>query len=183
MKRILKLLTPVLIVGMVLYVLIGFRHVETLNAAERQAIEQYRVKLVKQGQHRQAGIFDPQDFTILKKSFERVHENANYLIWNGSGYPIDHPEEEFATIKRILGKKEYQQNSTYRAFFKALNEDVQAAERDYRPKNKRKLRAAHDILNDLVDFVFTEKIESDRRWGDPKTIRVMKEQGLKVIKK
>ncbi|PTX55294.1 hypothetical protein C8P63_1191 [Melghirimyces profundicolus] len=51
MKRLLKLVFPVVFLGTVLFVMIGFRHLETLDAQELRVIEEFRkrMKLEAQG--------------------------------------------------------------------------------------------------------------------------------------
>lgn len=180
MKRIFSIIAPFLILAFVLYILIGFRHVETLSAEEKQAIERYRQELVKgtitdgrQGE----GIFYKEDFDKIAYSLDRLHQHANYVNFGSEwGYLIDNAPEEFANVIAVLNKKEYVSDSKHRDFFNALRADLSEAKATF-PS-----RESHDILDDLSTLVFIEEILDERQWGNPKTIQVMKEKGLVLIK-
>lgn len=67
MKRLLKLIFPVVFLGMVLFVMIDFRHLETLDARELRVIEEFRKRMrlemeggaLKEGPHQVNGNWSP----------------------------------------------------------------------------------------------------------------------------
>jgi hypothetical protein len=179
MKRLFKILIPFLILGLVLYILIDFRQVEVLAAEEKQAIDRYRQELVKGTLlNKNAGIFYKEDFETLAISLDRLHQHANYVSFGSEwGYKITNASEEFATVKSVLNKPEYISNTKHKDFFDALKADLVIAQ------EKFETRESHDILDDLSTLVFIETIINERQWSQCQTIEIMKQQGLKLVKK
>lgn len=179
MKRLMKILIPFLIIGLVLYILIDFRQVEVLAAEEKQAIDRYRQELVKGTLlNKNAGIFYKEDFDTLAISLDRLHQHANYVVFGPEwGYKITNANEEFATVKSVLNKPEYLSDTKHKVFFDAMKEDLVIAQ------EKFETRESHDILDDLSTLVFIETIIDERQWSQCQTIQIMKQQGLKLVKK
>lgn len=178
MKRLIRIIAPLFVVGIIFYVLIGFRHVEELTPEEKQAIERYRQELVKGTLFiNKDGVFYKEDFDTLSKSLELLHQHDHYFVFGPEwGDRLQNPMAEFETIERIINKPEYVNSSKHYAFFQALKEDLAIV------KQNMGTRKSHDILDDLVSLVFTEEIEESRQWSNAKTIQIMKEQGLELIK-
>lgn len=179
MKRLFKILTPFLTLGLVLYILIDFRQVEVLAAEEKQAIDRYRQELVKGTLlNKNTGIFYKEDFDTLAISLDRLHQHANYVVFGPEwGYKITNASEEFATVKSVLNKPEYLSDTKYKYFYDAIKADLVIAQ------EKFETRESHDILDDLSTLVFIETIIDERQWSQCKTIEIMKQQGLKLVKK
>lgn len=179
MKRLLRILTPFLIIGAILFFLMDFRHVEQLSAEEKQAIEKYREQLVKGTllDKPEEGIFHQEDFDAIARSLDALHNHDHYFVFGPEwGSPLDDPESEFKNIESIINQPEYVNDGKHFAFFQAFRQDLNQA------KNSLGTRASHDILDDLSTLVFTHEITEDRQWSQSETIRVMKETGLKLIK-
>lgn len=180
MKRLLRIFIPFFVLGLVLFILIDFRHVETLSAEEKQAIERYRQELIKGtllNDNTDEGIFYQQDFDVIAKSLHRLHEDEHYHVFGPQwGTKIPDKNAEFAKITAIINKKEYTSDLKHQDFFAALKADLAEAQKKYGT------RESHDILDDLATLVFTKKIYDERQWGETKTIQLMKEKGLKLIK-
>lgn len=177
MKRLFKILTPFLIVGLVLYILIDFRQVEVLAAEEKQAIDRYRQELVKGTLlNKNSGIFYKEDFETLAISLDRLHQHANYVVFGPEwGFKITSARQEFATVKSVLNK--YQSDTKHKDFFDAMKADLKIAQ------DKFESRESHDILDDLSTLVFIETIIDERQWSQCDTIQIMKQQGLELVKK
>lgn len=178
MKRLISILSPLFILAIVLYILIDFRHVEELTAEEKQAIERYRQELVKGTLlTKKEGIFYKEDFDAISKSLDLLHQHDHYFVFGSEwGDRLSNPQGEYAKVEAIINKPDYVNNSKHHAFFQALREDLSIA------KQNIGTRKSHDILDDLATLVFTEEITEDRQWSNAKTIQVMKDMGLKLIK-
>ncbi|MFC7439707.1 hypothetical protein [Laceyella putida] len=180
MKRLISILTPFLVIGLILYILIDFRRVEVLSAEEKQAIDRYRQELVKGtllNKSQNEGIFVRQDFDRIATSLELLHEHSHYYVFGPEwGTKLANPAGEFNKIEAILNKPVYKSNTKHQAFFQALQGDLAEARKQIGK------RLGHDILDDLSTLVFTDTIEEERQWSNAKTIQVMKELGVKLIK-
>jgi len=178
MKRLLRNLTPVLIVGLLLYVLIDFKHVETLTPQERAAIERYRQELLHgtlaaEGPSRP--ILTEAEFQMVAQSINKLHQYENYLVYGKEwGYPIPNKDEEFQKLFLWIERKE-RSRTPYRPFFSAMREDLTNA------KNQWGTEYSHNILHDLEEFAFSSRISTASSHGVSKTLNVMKQQGLKLI--
>ncbi|WP_093227075.1 hypothetical protein [Thermoflavimicrobium dichotomicum] len=177
-KRIMGFVSPFVIVLALMLFMTQFRQVQTLDPQELKAIETYQQQVIKGALNNNKGIFTEEDFKTISKSMDRLHQYANYLIWGPQwGYKIDNVDQEFATIESIINKPEYNKPE-YADFFKALKEDLAEAKKDYGS------RPSHDILDDLSSLVFTDAIlQGEKQWGNPKTIQLMKEKGMKMLVK
>jgi hypothetical protein len=180
MKRIWSILSSFLVIGVILFILIDFRRVETLSAEEKQAIDRYRQELVKgtllsRKQH--DGIFYQQDFEAIAQSLDALHQHDHYYVFGPAwGEKLANPRREFAKVEAILRKPVYANDTRHRDFFQALWQDLGIA------KKKLNTRESHDILDDLSTLVFTKEIGEQKQWSHSKTLQVMKEQGLQLIK-
>lgn len=179
MKRLLKILTPFIIIGAILIFLMDFRHVEQLSAEEKQAIEKYREQLVKGTllSNPEEGIFYQKDFDEIAKSLNDLHMHSHYYVFGPEwGDRLADPGSEFKKIEAIINKPVYLNEGKYYEFFQAFRQDLNLS------KNKLGTRESHDILDDLSTLVFTKEIVEDRQWSQATTIQVMKDRGLKLIK-
>ncbi|TCP66066.1 hypothetical protein [Baia soyae] len=179
MKRFGKVLIPFFILGLVLYILIDFRQVETLPPEEKKAIDRYRQELVKGTLlNKDTGIFYKKDFDILATSLDRLHQHANYVVFGPEwGNPVSSTKEEFTKIHSVLDKPEYRSNTSSKELIEAIKADLAIAQKKYES------RESHDILDDLSTLVFIEQIVEERQWSKSQTISLIKQQGLKLIAK
>jgi len=178
MKRLISILSPFFIIAFILYILIDFRHVEELSAEEKQAIKRYRQELVKGTLlTKKEGIFYQADFDAISKSLDLLHQHDHYFVFGPEwGTKLANPQKEFVKVETIINKPIYANNSKNYAFFQALRQDLAFV------KQNMGTRQSHDVLDDLSTLVFTKEIIEERQWSNAKTIQVMKDQGLKLIK-
>ncbi|MBA4602295.1 hypothetical protein [Thermoactinomyces mirandus] len=179
MKRLLRILTPFIIIAAILIFLMDFRHVEQLSAEEKQAIEKYREQLVKGTllSKPEEGIFYQKDFDEIAKSLNALHMHSHYYVFGPEwGDKLADPGGEFKKIEAIINKPVYVNEGTYYEFFQAFRQDLALS------KETLGKRESHDILDDLSTLVFTDEIVEDRQWSQAATIQVMKDRGLKLIK-
>jgi hypothetical protein len=180
MKRLISILTPFLVIGFIMYILIDFRRVEVLSAEEKQAIDRYRQELVKGtllNNNKKDGVFLKQDFDQIATSLELLHEHSHYYVFGPAwGERLANPAREFNKIQAILNKPMYKGDIAHQAFLQSLQADLAESRKQI---NKR---LGHDILDDLATLVFTNEITEERQWSNAKTIQVMKDLGVKLIK-
>lgn len=180
MKRLISILAPFLVIGLILYVMIDFRRVEVLSAEEKQAIDRYRQELVKGtllNEEQEEGIFTKQDFDQIAAALDNLHEHSHYYVFGPEwGTKLTNPAGEFNKIEAIINKPEYQSDAKHQAFFQSLQADLTEARKHIGK------RLGHDILDDLSTLVFTKEITEERQWSKAKTVEVMKKQGVKLVK-
>ncbi|PRZ13907.1 hypothetical protein CLV36_107102 [Laceyella sediminis] len=180
MKRLISILTPFLVIGFIMYILIDFRRVEVLSAEEKQAIDRYRQELVKGtllNKNQNDGVFLKQDFDQIATSLELLHEHSHYHVFGPEwGERLANPAREFNKIQAILNKPMYKGDTAHQAFLQSLQADLTESRKQIGK------RLGHDILDDLATLVFTNEITEERQWSNAKTIQVMKDLGVKLIK-
>lgn len=168
------MITPVVVIGFLLFFLSGFKHVKKMDAQERQAIERFQKEQAADGHLHVRGVFSEEDYKILASSLSRLHQGANYKVFGrGFGIKLDNPKAEFKKARDLLIKKESPQKQ--KEFLAALQVDLNRAEKDYGT------RVSHDLLSDLSYYVFPqENQKKERLYGNPKTLHVMKKMKIKV---
>ena len=173
-KRIMVIITPVLIIGVLLYILTGFKHVKRLDAREQLVIDRFKKEQNAGVQLHVRGVFSEEEFNVMATSLSHLHSGANYRLFGRKwGVKLEKPTDEFKKINDILLKKEYPQKQ--KEFLDALKLDLKQAENHYGT------RASHDILSDLSYYVFPKENEKkERQYGNPKTLYVMKKMGMKI---
>lgn len=173
-KRVLTILTPLVVVGLLLFILIDFKHVKRLDAEERQVIERYKKEQLRNGHLRVRGIFSEAEYKVLSTSLERLHEGANYKVFGRKfGIQLENHKDEFKKVRDLLEKKESPQKQ--KEFLAALQVDIAQAEKHFGT------RVSHDLLSDLSYYVFPkEKQKKERQYANPKTLHVMKKMKIKV---
>lgn len=174
LKRVIPIIAPLAIVGLLLVFLADFKHVKKLNAQEREWIERYQKEHVLNGQLCIKGIFSAEEYKVLSTSLSRLHDGVNYkLLGRKLGVKLDDPKAEFKKVKDLLLRRESPQKQ--KEFLAALQVDLTQAEKHYGT------RLSRDLLCDLSYNVFPKDNQKKKQqYGNPKTLYVMQKTGIKV---